>query len=553
MGATLLRYVRNFPASQSWLVFWLPLCLVVINCMLKFRHISAQSLAGDEPFSVYISQFDVSTIVSYLSHGNNSPLFEMLLHYWIKVFGAGVSAVRLLPCLFSSLTVWFIYRIGSDFFNTRIALFAGLLYTLSNYQMYFAHEARVYSLFLLLTCISFYAYLHLIKSPSTKFRIIHALSLILLPYAHYLAFFVWFIQVLLTLTLKELRLKISKVFFINLMIALCLFIPLLSVFIKRLSDAAMHGTWLQPVTNLGQLHDVLKYLTNNSLTNYLIVIVLCWLMLQKFFKEAIRSVFVRYSLVFLSVFFLFYGISIMGPMPYYWEFTSKTIPMIAYLVFMVGVLSFSLISKTASIYTKVIAVWFLAPLLIMFVVSFKVPMFLDRYLIFVTGGFYLLLAIGVNYLDLPKTFNVGLLLVLLLGITFETNVDKKRNVSETIQKVKELKTANTVVYMCPDYFDINFAYYYNRQYFKDIDYPETKKKLYNHLSTEKIFPINGAGQLDTTLFKTAEKVIYIDAAADFAYPANNIKTTLDANMMMVNDYFFSEIYHVYEYKPKHLE
>jgi uncharacterized membrane protein len=506
-----------------------------------------QSLAGDEPFSVYVSQFDISSIISYLTHGNNPPLFEIILHYWIKFFGIGVSSVRALPCLFSALTVWFIYKIGTTFFSSKTGIISSILYTLSNYQMYFAHETRVYSLFLLLTCISFYAYMHLIKSPSLKFRIIHALTLILLPYAHYLAFFVWFIQLLLTLSLKEIRAKILKQYLLNLLIALILFVPVISVFFSRLLDSTIHGTWLQPVTNLGQLHDVLKYLTNDSLTNYLIFIVLFWLMVQKFLNESIPSSLVRYMVAFVSIFFLFYGISIMGPMPYYWEFTSKPFPMASYLFFITAMIFFALSAKVNSIYTKIILVWFFVPLLIMFIASFWVPMFLDRYLIYITGGFFFLTGIGTCYLEETKPLKITLLIILLLGITFETNVDKKRHVTEVVQKVKELKTLNTIVYICPDGFDINFAYYYNRSYFKDIDDPESKRKLYRHLASEHIYPISNERQLDIALLRKAEKVIYIDAAADFAYPGNGIKAYLDSTLNLKHQYEIPEIYWIYEY------
>jgi len=545
-GAT-VTYLRSFQTAPSFLSLWLPLCLVAINLLLKFRHLGVQSLAGDEVFSAYVSQFDVTTIVKYLSQGNNPPLFEIMLHYWIKVFGIGASSVRVLPCLFSGLTVWFIYKVGTDFFNFKTGIISAILYTLSNYHMYFAHETRVYSLFLLLTCISFYAYMHLIKSPSLTFRIIHALTLILLPYAHYLAFFVLFIQLFLVLTLKEIRTKILKQYLINLAIALILFIPFIFIFITRFCDSTIHGTWLHPVTSLGQLHDVLKYLTNNSVTNYLVFMVVFWLVVQRFINETISSGLIKYLIAIISIFFLFYGISIMGPMPYFWEFTSKPSAMISYLFFMVAMIIFSLSSKTISVYTKVILVWFFVPLLVMFVASFWVPMFLDRYLIYITGGFYLLIGIGVSYLEETKPLKIGLLLILLLCITFETNVDKKRHVAEVVQKVNELRTSNTIVYICPDNFDYNFAYYYNRHYFKDIDDPDAKTKLRKHLASQNIYPISNTRQLDTAMLKKADKIIYIDAAADFVYPGNGIKAKLDSILNLKQQYEIPEIYRVIEY------
>jgi len=543
---------NKFLTEDGLKVTLLPLFLVFINLVLKLRHFGAQSIAGDESFSIYIAQFDLSAIIHYLSQGNNPPLFEIILHYWIKIFGIGVASVRFLSCLFSSITVWYVYKIGFKFFSFKAGLLAAVLFTLSNYQMYFAHETRVYSLFLLLTCISFYAYLNLMKKGSIQFRIIHALTIVLLPYAHYLGFFVLFIQLVISLLFKETRTKTLKIYVINLMIALVCFIPFVTVFIKRLHDLTAYGTWIQPVKNLGQLHDVLKFLTNDSLTNYLIVITIIWFVIQKFFRETISGIYVRYAFSLISIFFLFYAISIMGPMPHYWEFTARVLPMISYLLFMAVLIFLFLKTDKVSIYTKVVLIWFFFPLLIMFVSSFWVPMFIDRYLIYFTGAFYLLMGIGVCYLEEGKPLQLGLLLTMLLGITFTTNVDKKRHVTEVIEKIKEIKTNKSIVYICPDNFEINFAYYYNQQYFKDIDEPDRKEKLYKHLASENIYPINSYKQIDTLIFKNADKIIYIDAAADFAYPGNGIKAKLDSTLSLKQQYEVYEIYRINEYKNKRI-
>ena len=114
--------------------YLIPIFFILINFYVKFKFISYQSIAGDEPFSIYFSQFNITTIISHLSSGNNPPLFEIILHLWIKLFGISETSVRLLPCLFSSITVYFIYKIGQKFFSFKSAIIASLFFTLSNYQ-----------------------------------------------------------------------------------------------------------------------------------------------------------------------------------------------------------------------------------------------------------------------------------------------------------------------------------------------------------------------------------------------------------------------------------
>ena len=51
---------------------------------------------------------------------------------------------------------------------------------------------------------------------------------------------------------------------------------------------------------------------------------------------------------------------------------------------------------------------------------------------------------------------------------------------------------------------------------------------YHKGDTEFIFPVNDFTELDTNLYSNADKIIYIDAAADFSYPNNKIYTFLES-------------------------
>lgn len=480
------------------LIILIPIILVILNLILKFIHIDSQSIAGDEPFSIFHAQLGVSSIIEQLKQGNNPPLFEIILHYWIKLFGISAFSVRFLPLLFSTITVLFIYKIGSSFFNLRVAIVSSLLFTFSNYHLFFAHECRVYSLFALLTTLSMYAFLKLQQERNSKKHfILFVISTVFLIYSHYFGFWVIFIQLFITLILKQNRKELVKLYFLGLAIIAIAYIPMWATFIEQFFVSAESGTWLQPPANLGALYFMLWKFTNKPVATSISILVLV-------------AAFIKF--IFLKDY-----------------------------------------KKLGDYKPQInIVTWFALPFLLMFLISFEVPMFHDRYLVFLSVAFYILLAISVNYL-LPKhklRYILDAVIILLFIITFNPNVDNQRHTQEAITKVKELKDEQTLVIISPYYFMPTFTYYYNINYFKLTDRNVPYKRMNKKLRSENIYCVYGMNQNLNEKLESFNKVIFLDAAADFANPNNNIRKTIDSKFEQKEKHFFYEIFTVYLYARK---
>lgn len=475
--------------NSSKLIRLTPYVLIFTNLILKLLYIAANSIGGDEPFSIYHAQMDVGSIIFHLTQGNNPPFYEILLHFWIKVFGISEWSVRMPSVLFSSIAVFFIFKIGERFFNFKVGLTAGLLFTFSNFNLQLAHEARVYALFSLLTAASMYYFLNFLRNyKQNRYVFMIVVLNLMLIYSHYFGFFVIAIQTLSVLLFKNNRIEILKRYGIYLLMLFVLYIPNLTVIITRVTDFTVNGTWLSPPSGLGHAYYMLKVFSNQPLTAVICISIL----------------------------------------------------LMALIKFLVN-------RGEDNPYSKVLVIWFVFPFTFMFAISFWFPMFFDRYLIFVSSGFYLTIALLANTISQIRIVKYILsgIVVLMFVFSFKPNIDNNRHVRETVAKVNALKDSNTSVIICPSYFMHNFTYYYNKNIFKDVDCETVNDKMVSNLKKENIHISNSS---DIVAEITTEKIIYLDAAADFSFPGNNILTELTKNHQLLNTYKFHEIFTLYEFQ-----
>ncbi len=472
---------RSFLGVRKELIIGLtPLTIVAISAIIEFLFISSNSIAGDEPFSIYHSQMRISSIIDLCMNGNNPPLHFIMLHYWIKLFGISPLSVRFLSVVFSVTTVYFVYRIGKDFFSYQTGVLSSLLFSFSNLNLLLSHEARVYTLFGLLATLSMFFFLSIRKNKNRYFYIFLLITNTLLVYSHYLGIFVIIVQTIAVLLIKDIRKPLFKYYMIYLLLFSCFFIPNIILLLNRFSGTPV-GTWLDQPNGIISIYDML------------------------------------------------------------WTFSNKPVTTVFCLLILVAALVKYLITKqkTGNVTNnKIILLWFLFPFFTMFFVSYWLPMFLDRYLYFVSIGYYFTLAIAISFIFQADKFNYlfsGIFLILFV-VTFNPKMDNKRHAEETVAKVTELKDQNTSVIICPSFFMLNFAYYYNKDFFCEADNGNLYQKLTKRLNDDKVYPINSA---DLIQYST-KRIVFLDAAANFSFPDNNIYNTLKERYKLKNEYKFYE-------------
>lgn len=134
----------------------------LIGIVLRF--VSRSPMWLDEALTVSISKLPLSgstvpagatgaTIFEALRHDGHPPLFYVLLHGWMSVFGTSNLAVRSLSGLFGVLCLPLAFLIGRRRGGSLLGWLAVAVVALSPFAVRYSDEARMYSLVMLLVFV----------------------------------------------------------------------------------------------------------------------------------------------------------------------------------------------------------------------------------------------------------------------------------------------------------------------------------------------------------------------------------------------------------------
>ena len=86
---------------------------------------------------------------------NNHVLFSLICNLWMRLFAANADlgwlmdrpwVLRIPTLMFSGVTIYYLYRIGKEYFNKRIGLYAIILLMTTVPYYYYVTQIRGYSL-----------------------------------------------------------------------------------------------------------------------------------------------------------------------------------------------------------------------------------------------------------------------------------------------------------------------------------------------------------------------------------------------------------------------
>ena len=143
-----------------------PWLVVVITLVAGFQRallLDAKGMWLDETFSVWMASHPVADMLQWLVRvDQHPPLYYLLLHYWMAVNGDTPFSARLLSVLFGAGTIPIIYLIGKRISGAVMGLAAAVLLALSLFNIYYAQEARMYTLLAFNAAVAIYALVRLL-------------------------------------------------------------------------------------------------------------------------------------------------------------------------------------------------------------------------------------------------------------------------------------------------------------------------------------------------------------------------------------------------------
>lgn len=378
------------------------LAFIGVNLAMKLPLISSQGLWFDEAVSLSQVQ-DTYDLTKSLTSDASAPLYGLLLSGWSTVFGPTLEAGRSLSAIFSACTAGALFLFGRRFLSARTGVFAALLFTLSRTQLYYGYEARAYALVGLLCVASFYVFLELLEDPKWWRAVLAGVLSAALVYAHYVAVFALVAQLVTALWLVHIRSRAMIVYVGSQLFAGVLFAPCAAFLLLSDSALPMRG-WI-PTPTPG---DVLYVL----------------------------SAFVG-------------GPLLVG----------------VYAAVLGATLGFAQIGSIRLDRDRVtvLLLWLIVPLVVDYGVSFLIPSFLYRYLLYAALGLFLLTAYAISRLPVPEVGRWGALALILLPAAWGTAFDPilRSDWRGAAEIARNERADGVLTIVTPPYQLLPFAYHYS--------------------------------------------------------------------------------------------
>jgi len=178
-------------AALPEIVAWAAIGIAILGgTALRWLNLRKWSLWWDEGFTVWASGLSLHRIIPFARGDNQAPLYYLLQHYWGVLFGNSEFAVRALSAFFGTLALIVFYLLAKRVLKdgTAVAL-AFWLFAFSVRQVWYSREARGYAAASFFALVALYALVLFLEKRNAWAFVVVVLSSTVTLYLHNMMFF----------------------------------------------------------------------------------------------------------------------------------------------------------------------------------------------------------------------------------------------------------------------------------------------------------------------------------------------------------------------------
>ncbi|HEX8207125.1 MAG TPA: glycosyltransferase family 39 protein, partial [Solirubrobacteraceae bacterium] len=181
-ATALATSARARPASLAWLAAGVA-ALTIVSLVLRTRALDA-AFWIDEGLSVGIASYGLLDIPGVLEQDGSPPLYYLLLHVWMELFGDSEEATHSLSVVFALGSVPAAFWAARTLFGARAGWLAAALAAINPFLTFYAQETRMYALVALLGLLTSATFLRVFVDRDRRLLPAFTLVLTLLIYTH---------------------------------------------------------------------------------------------------------------------------------------------------------------------------------------------------------------------------------------------------------------------------------------------------------------------------------------------------------------------------------
>jgi hypothetical protein len=210
------------------------LCVFLLGVFLRVLGIDKpEGLWYDEINTYFIAKqsFPFGILHTLIERDLHFPLYYMLLHLWMNIFGESDIALRLLSVIFGVLTLPVAYFVGQELNGKKGGLLTLLLFGINSGLIFYSQEVRFYSALVFFCTLIALFLIRVDKNPSKLNYAGLIISNLLIIYTSTIGCVFVFIEMLIFMIYLIFIGKNLKSFFIANMILLILSIPIMPLLV----------------------------------------------------------------------------------------------------------------------------------------------------------------------------------------------------------------------------------------------------------------------------------------------------------------------------------